>query len=127
MAGVFLGVKEVMAKLSNLEPLNVFKYFEEISEIPSGEGDTSAVGDYIENYAKSHSFRYEREDNGNIIIYVPATNGYENAEPIMLQGHIGTAGMVLSYRFDAAKNQPAEVNIIDDYIGIPSVFSDISS
>ena len=102
--------------LSELEPKRVFKYFEDITNIPKGEEDTKAVGDYLENYAKGHSYRFDRDENGNLIIYVPATSGYENAEPIMLQGHTGMAGMLNSVRFDAIKKQTVEINLIDDYV-----------
>ncbi|MCR4746582.1 MAG: beta-Ala-His dipeptidase [Lachnospiraceae bacterium] len=105
-----------MSKLSNLEPKRVFGFFEDLSNIPCGEGDLESIRSYIEEYAKSHSFNYEKDDNGNIIIFVPATLGYEKAEPIILQGHIGTAGMVISHGMDFTKNHPVEMSVIDDYI-----------
>lgn len=77
-----------MTKLSNLEPKNVFKYFEEISAVPRGSGHTDKISNYCVNFAKEHNFRYICEDIGNIIIFKEGTSGRENEEPVILQGHL---------------------------------------
>ena len=38
--------------LQNLEPKKVFKYFEEISQIPRGSGNEKAISDYLVSVAK---------------------------------------------------------------------------
>ena len=63
-------------------------YFKEICKIPHGSGNTKKISDYFENFAKAHSLRYIREDCGNIIIFKDASKGYENSEPVILQGHL---------------------------------------
>ena len=63
-------------------------YFKEMCKIPHGPGNTKAMSDYFENFAKAHSLRYIREDCGNIIIFKDASKGYENSEPVILQGHL---------------------------------------
>ena len=70
------------------EPKSVFKYFEEISKIPRGSGNMEAISDYCLAFAKSHSLRAIRDDANNVIIYKSATKGYENSEPVILQGHL---------------------------------------
>ena len=42
-----------MAVLDNLQPKLVFKYFEEISQIPRGSGNEKGVSDYLLNFGKS--------------------------------------------------------------------------
>ena len=39
--------------LQNLEPKKVFKYFEEISQIPRGSGNEKAISDYLVSVAKN--------------------------------------------------------------------------
>lgn len=75
-------------KLENLEPARVFKYFEEICAIPHGSGDMDKIADYCVKFVKSHSLEYKRDSANNIVIYKNATAGYENAEPVILQGHL---------------------------------------
>ena len=74
--------------LENLNPQKVFKYFEEICNIPHGSGDMEKIADYCVNFAKSHSLKFVRDNADNVIIYKNATKGYENSEPVILQGHL---------------------------------------
>lgn len=77
-----------MRKLSNLEPNIVFKYFEEISAIPRGSGDMDRISEYCLEFAKKHSLKALRDDANNVIIFKDGTKGYENSEPVILQGHL---------------------------------------
>ncbi len=77
-----------MQNLNALEPKNVLKYFYEICEIPHGSYNMSGIADYCENFAKRFNLKYLRDEANNVIIFKDATKGYENAAPIILQGHL---------------------------------------
>ncbi len=77
-----------MGILKQLEPKGVFHYFEELCEIPHGSGNTKEISDYCVAFAKEHNLQYMQDEWNNIIITKEATNGYENSEPIILQGHL---------------------------------------
>ncbi len=77
-----------MAILENLQPTRVFKYFEEIAAIPHGSGNCCAIAKYCIDFAEKHSLKYVRDDADNVIIYKPATKGYEDADTVILQGHL---------------------------------------
>ena len=66
----------------------VLAYFEEISKIPHGSGNTKAISDYCVKFAMDHNLAYYQDDSNNVIIYADASEGYESREPIMLQGHL---------------------------------------
>ncbi|MBQ1870646.1 MAG: beta-Ala-His dipeptidase, partial [Lachnospiraceae bacterium] len=72
----------------NLNPDEVFYYFEELCKIPHGSGNTKAVSDYCVNFAKAHNLEYHQDEINNVIIIKEATPGYEKAEPIIIQGHL---------------------------------------
>jgi len=74
--------------LSALEPKKVFKYFEEISAIPRGSGKTDAVSAYCEKFAAERNLKCVRDGANNVIIFKDATPGYENSDPVILQGHL---------------------------------------
>ncbi|MEE1077903.1 MAG: aminoacyl-histidine dipeptidase [Agathobacter sp.] len=76
-----------MSKLNNLEPQKVFYYFEEISNIPHGSGNTKEISDYLVKFANDRGLFVSRDSLNNIIIKKDATPGYENAVPIIIQGH----------------------------------------
>ncbi len=77
-----------MQKISDLEPNSVFKYFEELSRIPRGSGNMAKISEYCMEFAKKHSLEALRDSANNVIIFKPATKGYENSEPVILQGHL---------------------------------------
>ena len=74
--------------MDNLRPENVFRYFKEISNIPRGSGNTEAITEYLIQFAVSHDFDAIADEVGNVIIKKPASEGYEEAEGVILQGHV---------------------------------------
>ncbi|MDR3891097.1 MAG: aminoacyl-histidine dipeptidase [Blautia sp.] len=77
-----------MSVLENLKPERVFHYFEEITKIPHGSGNTQGISDYLADFAKEHGLRYIQDESGNVIIFKEAAGGYENAPVVILQGHV---------------------------------------
>ena len=77
-----------MAVLEHLEPKAVFHWFESLCHIPHGSRHTKAVSDWIVSFAKERGFAYRQDTADNVLIFAPGSNGYETAEPVILQGHI---------------------------------------
>lgn len=75
-------------KLAGLKPEGVFKYFEEICRIPHGSGNTKQISDYLVSFAKDRGLRYIRDELNNVIIFGEGTCGYEDHEPVIIQGHM---------------------------------------
>ena len=75
-------------KLAGLNPASVFSYFEEICAIPHGSRNTKAISDYLVDFAKARNLRYIQDEVNNVIIFQDGTCGYENHEPVILQGHM---------------------------------------
>ncbi len=77
-----------MTKLANLNPGDVFSYFEEICAIPRGSGNMEMISKYCVDFAVRHSLRYVCDDAGNVVIYKDASCGYETSDAVILQGHL---------------------------------------
>lgn len=77
-----------MGVLSNLEPKEVFSYFEEISSIPRASYHEEKISNYCVDFAKKHHLEYIQDELHNVIIIKEATPGYEQEEPIIIQGHM---------------------------------------
>ena len=75
-------------KLAGLQPASVFKYFEEICASPHGSRNTKAISDYLVRYAVDHSLRYVQDKANNVIIFCDGTCGYEDHDPVIIQGHM---------------------------------------
>lgn len=74
--------------LESLKPERVFYYFEEISKIPHGSGNTKAISNYCVTFAKEHGFSYIQDKWNNVIIIKEASIGREQDAGIVLQGHL---------------------------------------
>lgn len=77
-----------MSVLSGIEPTAVFRYFEEICNIPHGSGNTKQISDYCVRFAKEHGLRYIQDSSNNVIIFKDGSSGYEKSEPVIIQGHL---------------------------------------
>ena len=77
-----------MGICENLEPKRVFFYFEEICGIPHGSGNTKAISDYCVSFAKGHNLKWVQDESNNVIIFKEGSKGYEDSEPVIIQGHL---------------------------------------
>lgn len=77
-----------MNVLSNMEPKEVFSYFEEICSIPHASYHEEKISNYCVEFAKQHNLTYYQDNLNNVIIVKDATPGYEEEEPVILQGHL---------------------------------------
>lgn len=77
-----------MGVLTGLEPKKVFEYFEEICKIPHGSSDTRRISDFCVDFAIKHGFKYIQDSLNNVIIFKDGTKGYEQSNPIIIQGHM---------------------------------------
>lgn len=66
----------------------VFSYFKEICSIPHGSGNTRAISDYLVSFADAHGLENIQDALGNVIIKKPASKGKEDADALILQGHM---------------------------------------
>ena len=72
--------------LGQLEPQAVYRFFEELCQIPHESSNTRAASDWAESFARERSLRYRRDDAGNVIIWKDATPGYEDHPTVMRRG-----------------------------------------
>ena len=77
-----------MAILTGLQPSGVFEMFEQLCGIPHGSRNTKAISDFCVRFAQEHGLDYRQDDSNNVILLAPATPGMEQAQPVMLQGHL---------------------------------------
>lgn len=74
--------------LKGLQPEKVFEYFELLCSVPHGSGNTKQISDLCVNFAKERNLSYRQDEYNNVIIFKDASAGYENAAPVILQGHM---------------------------------------
>ncbi len=77
-----------MSILQNKDPKRVLEFFEEITRIPHGSKNEKALSDFLVEFAKQRNLKVIQDEAFNVIITKDASKGYENAAPIILQGHL---------------------------------------
>lgn len=74
--------------ITRLKPALLWKHFAEICKVPHCSREEEKLAAYVTSAAKAKGYDYKTDDSGNVVIKVPATEGYENAPTIVLQGHL---------------------------------------
>lgn len=82
-----------MNSLKSLKPASVFHYFEEICSIPHTSHHEKQLSDHCVRFAKEHGLHCTQDAMGNLIIFAPASPGYEQKEAVILQGHLDMVGV----------------------------------
>lgn len=102
--------------LKDLQPVDVFKYFEKLSQIPRGSGNEKEVSDYLVSFAKENNLEYVQDSALNVVIRKNASQGYENSPVVVLQGHMDMVNEKNSdVKHDFTKD-PLKLRIIDDRV-----------
>lgn len=91
--------------LENTEPKEVFGFFEQISSIPRSSRHTEAISKFLCDFAKERGLEYYTDKMNNVIIKKPASEGFENSAPVILQGH---TDMVAQKESDCNKDMEKE-------------------
>lgn len=69
--------------------MNYIQEFANITQVPHPCYNTGKLAEYLTVYATAHGLKSEiQEGIGNVVIWLPATPGYEDAPVVAVQGHI---------------------------------------
>ena len=68
--------------------MTVLDYFKQICKVPRGSGNEEGIRNFLISWAENNGFSHATDATGNLVIYRKATPGYENREPLALQGHM---------------------------------------
>lgn len=98
-------------KIVDLEPKEVWRYFQEITQIPRPSKKEEKITEYLHQFAKENNLRFVTDAIGNTIIYKAATKGKENSPVTILQSHLD---MVCEKNADVAFN--FDTDPIDAYV-----------
>lgn len=95
---------------------NVFKYFEEISNIPRCSFNEKEISDYLVQFAKDRSLEVFQDDIFNVVIKKNATPDLIGAPTIVLQGHtdmVCEKNAITIHNFDS---DPIKILVQDENI-----------
>ncbi|MGM0405589.1 MAG: hypothetical protein ACQEQM_05550, partial [Thermoplasmatota archaeon] len=72
--------------MENLNPKEVWNYFEDITKIPRCSGEEEKIREYIKSVAEEHGYKVDIDDVGNVL--VKKSGNVESAPPLVIQSHM---------------------------------------
>jgi dipeptidase D len=75
-------------KIEHQHTQKILEAFEQISQIPRRSRNEKKIATWLLDWAKENGLKAKKDDLYNIVIEVPASPGYENAETLVIQGHM---------------------------------------
>lgn len=70
------------------QPEHIWNHFFNITRIPRPSGQEAAMRDYIVGLADERNLQTRVDTAGNLVVYVPASPGFEKAEVVAIQNHL---------------------------------------
>ena len=72
-----------------MQPLDlILERFMQLSAVPRGTFQEERIREWLQGWAASRGLLYRTDEPGNLVIYVPASPGYETRPAVILQGHM---------------------------------------
>ncbi len=66
----------------------ILKNFEKVSSVPRGTKYETGIRNWLIAWAAEHNCTSKTDAAGNLVIYVPASTGYDDRPALILQGHM---------------------------------------
>ena len=78
--------------MENLQPQRVFYYFKKLMDIPRPSKHEQEVSDFLIATGKELGLETYQDDSLNVVLKRKASQGYEDAPKVILQGHMDMVG-----------------------------------
>lgn len=108
---------EKMSVLENYEPKLALHYFEELSKIPRATYNCKPSSDYCMKFAQELGLECYQDEAYNVIIKKPGTPGYEDAEPVIMQGHLDLVAVKTEDSTHDFAKDPLQLFVEDGKVG----------
>ncbi len=110
-------VKEnTMSSIKNLAPVEVWKHFYALTQIPRPSKKEAEVIAYMKKFGEDLGLETIEDEVGNVIIKKPATPGMENRKTVVLQGHLDMVPQKNSEKDFNFETDPIETLIDGDWV-----------
>lgn len=99
-----------------IEPQAVFHWFYQLNQIPRESGHEQAVSDFLVNFAKERGLAVIQDELWNVIIKKPASPGYEQASPVIIQGHMDMVCVKEATSTHDFRKDPIHMQVQDGFL-----------
>jgi hypothetical protein len=96
-----------MTTLESLQPHDVLRFFEILSNIPRGSENEKQAADWVVNFAQERGLTAFQDDLHCVVVRKPGQGGLENAPTLILHGHLDMV---------CAKDEGVEIDFLNEPI-----------
>ena len=105
-----------MADIKNLSPVEIWRNFDKLTQVPRPSGHLEKIQAYLLNWAKAAGVEAFQDAAGNIVMRKPATPGMENRKGVILQAHMDMVPQKAPESNHDFENDPIETIIDGDWV-----------
>lgn len=105
-----------MEELKESKAFRTFDYFQQINNIPRCSNNETQISDFLYKLGRDLGFETVQDEHLNVLIKVPASKGYENHEPVAMQGHMDMVCVKEETCQHDFLSQPIDMYIDDGFI-----------
>ncbi len=103
-------------RIRDIDDLLIWKYFDEITAIPRPSKKEGKIRAYLEDFGRAHGLETFTDDAGNVLIRKPATPGYEDHPPVVLQSHMDMVCAVVPEKVFRCEEDPVPAYVEGDWV-----------
>src|SRR4030043_1093095 len=105
-----------MKKITALQPAEVWKHFDALTQIPRPSKKEAKVVEFIKNFGRKAGLETRVDAIGNVIIRKPAAPGMEKRKGIILQAHVDMVPQKNSDKKHDFEKDPIETLIDGEWV-----------
>lgn len=105
-----------MADIKNLSPVEIWRNFDKLTQVPRPSGHLEKIQAYLLDWAKEAGVAAFQDAAGNIVMRKPATPGMENRKGVIMQAHMDMVPQKAPESNHDFENDPIETIIDGDWV-----------
>ena len=99
------------------QPAHLWQHFYEFTQIPRPSKQEEAVRQYVIDLAESAGHRWQCDEVGNLVVYVPGTHGMQAGEPVIIQNHLDMVTVKTDDKAHDFTADPLSLEVEDGWLG----------
>jgi len=98
------------------QPSHIWEHFYQFTRIPRPSKEEAAVRQYVIDQAEALGHRWQLDDVGNLVVYVPASAGMESRGTVIVQNHLDMVTVKTSDKTHDFHRDPLALEVADGWL-----------
>jgi dipeptidase D len=97
-------------------PEHIWEHFYQITQVPRPSGQEQAIREHIVALADARNLEYKIDSVGNLVVYVPASTGFESAPAVAIQNHLDMVTVKTGDKAHDFTTDPLDLEVVDGWL-----------